>query len=223
MITFLRSVWPMLHIQRACVVALLWSAWPLAALPCQQRHLWLDASAGAESEMLRVAVSAWQPILTLGGRLTLGAGPRISAYAGAPLGYENRGMVQGNFPASLTIDPAVYSLNGTVFAEVRLLARVFVGANLDVVGVAVGPTRTVGSLVAKPQTASYFQYGSADHGALNSEFYVAGWPTSRLGFRIGLSHYVTDYTVTDPDPASIPSHRYQKFQTVPFLAVAVHP
>src|SRR2546425_9056821 len=55
----------------------------------------------------------------------------------------------------------------------------------SVIGVATGPTRTAGSLSEKPQGFSYFRYGSGDHGALNSEFFVSlrvrsEEPTSQL-------------------------------------------
>ncbi|MEO8450125.1 MAG: hypothetical protein ABI647_10070 [Gemmatimonadota bacterium] len=117
------------------------------------------------------------------------------------------------------IDPAVFSVNLAVSGELALARRAAVGANLDVVGVATGPTRSAGSLQATPQTVSYFRYGSADRGALNSEFFLAGRVPSRLWVRLGVSHYVTDYTVTEAAAPNAPGSRYQKFQTVPFVAV----
>ena len=39
--------------------------------------------------------------------------------------------------------------------------------------------------------------------------------------RAGMSHYVTDYTVTDRVAPGRPSSRYQKFQSVPFVAIAL--
>jgi hypothetical protein len=98
-----------------------------------------------------------------------------------------------------------------------------VGANLDLIGVAVGPRRLAGALVAKPQAFSYFRYGSADHGALNSEFFAALRVAPRVRIRAGLSHYVTDYVVTDAAAAGAPSRRYQKFESVPFVAVTLSP
>ena len=44
---------------------------------------------------------------------------------------------------------------------------------------------------------------------------------SRVRLRVGLSHYVTNYTVTDTAASGAPSSRYQRFETVPFFAVAV--
>ena len=74
---------------------------------------------------------------------------------------------------------------------------------------------------AKPQAVSYFGYGSADHGALNSEFFASLRLTPRVRVRAGLSHYVTNYTVTDTAAPGAPSSRYQTFQTVPFVAVSL--
>ena len=192
-----------------------------APLAAQRPRIALDGSVGAKSGAQRAAVSAWYPAIMLAGRLHLGVGARLSVYAGAPIGYSNRGTIQGSRASNLTIDPAVYGLNGAVFGELRLLRSVAFGANLDLVGLATGPTRTVGALTAKPQAGSYFQYGSADHGALNSEFFLSLRVAELVQLRAGMSHYVTNYTVTDPGTSGGPSSRYQKFQTVPFVAVTV--
>ncbi len=181
----------------------------------------LDASAGGTSSAQRAAVGVWRPIVNPGGRVRLGVGVRLSAFAGDPVAYTNRGPVPGILPFTVTIDPAVYSLNAAVFGEVTLTGAVAVGANLDLAGIATGPTRTVGSLQAEPQQGSYFQNGSGDHGALNSEFFLALRIAPRLRVRAGLSHYVTDYTITDTGVAGSPSSRYQRFQSVPFVAMAV--
>ena len=191
---------------------------PLAA---QLRSISLDASVGAKGGAQRAAASAWYPIASLADRVHAGLGARVSGYAGNRVRYINRGTVQGGLASSVSIDPAVYALNAAVFADVSLSGPVVFGANLDVVGLATGPTRTAGSLRAKPQAGSYFRYGSGDHGALNSEFFVSLRVASRVRLRVGLSHYVTNYTVTDTAASGAPSSRYQRFETVPFFAVAV--
>src|SRR6266852_4898589 len=78
---------------------------------------------------------------------------------------------------------------------------------------------SAGSLSETPQGFSYFRYGSGDHGALNSEFFVSLRVAPRVRVRGGASHYVTNYTVTDTAAVGAPNSRYQKFQTVPFIAV----
>jgi len=192
-----------------------------APLTAQVAPRALDMSVGARGGAQRAAVSAWYPVVQLAGRLHVGVLARVSAYGGDPIAYRNRGTVQGALASSLIIDPAVYALNGAVFGELGLLAPIALGANLDLVGVATGPTRTAGPLTMKPQALSYFRYGSADRGALNSEFFVSMRVAPRLRLRAGLSHYVTDYTVTDTGASGAPGSRYQKFQTVPFVAVTL--
>lgn len=186
----------------------------------QLPSLTLDASVGARSGAQRAAISAWHPVVNAG-RLQLGVGARVSAYAGDPADYTNRGTVLGSLNPTLSIDPSVYGLNGAVFGELGLVGRLAVGANLDLVGIATGPTRNVGVLEEKPQPGSYFAGGSGDHGALNSEFYVALGVAPRVRVRGGLSHFVTNYTVTDRGSAGSPSSRYQKFQTVLFVAAGL--
>jgi hypothetical protein len=191
-------------------------ATPLAA---QLSPISLDASVGAKAGAQRAAASIWYPVVHLAGRLLLGLGARVSSYGGDPIDYTNRGTVQGSLASTVSIDPAVYALNGAVFSEFDLTNLVALGANLDVIGVASGPTRMAGPLSEKPQGLSYFRYGSRDHGALNSEFFVALRVAPRVCVRVGASHYVTNYTVTDTAAGGAPSSRYQKFQTVLFIAV----
>jgi hypothetical protein len=191
-------------------------ATPLAA---QLSPISLDASVGATGGAQRAAASVWHPVVHLAGRLLLGLGARVSWYGGDPIGYTNRGTVQGSLASTISIDPAVYALNGAVFSELDLTNLVALGANLDVIGVATGPTRMAGSLSEKPQGLAYFRYGSRDHGALNSEFFVSLRVAPRVQVRGGASHYVTNYTVTDTAAVGAPSSRYQRFQTVPFIAL----
>lgn len=192
-----------------------------APLAAQLSPISLDASVGAKGGAQRAAVSVWYPVIHLAGRLRLGLGARVSSYRGDPIEYTNRGTVQGSLASTVSIDPAVYALNGAVFGELDLTNRVALGANLDVIGVATGPTWTAGSLSEKPEGLSYFRYGSRDHGALNSEFFVSLRLAPRVRVRGGASHYVTNYTVTDTAALGAPSSRYQKFQTVPFIAVGL--
>jgi hypothetical protein len=189
-----------------------------AALGAQTRTIALDASVGFRSGAQRAAVSAWRDIARLPLGVRLGLGLRVSPYSGDPVAYANRDSVQGALASSLVIDPGVVAINGAIAGELPL-GTVSIGANLDLVGVSFGPTRRMGALEAKPEAASYFQYESADHGALNSEFFVAVRLSRLLQLRAGLSHYVTDYLVTDTGATGNPTARYQKFQTVPFVAV----
>ena len=178
-----------------------------------------DASLGANGAAWQAAISAWQPVLRVTSRVRVGAGLRLSAFGGGPSGYANRGTVQGGLAPIVSIDPSVYALNAAVFVEVHLARGLALGANLDLVGMAGGPERVSGTLTAKPQAFSNFRYGSADHGALNSEFFAALAVTPRVRIRAGVSHYVVDYVVTDAAATGAPSRRYQAFESVPFIAV----
>lgn len=190
-----------------------------APLAAQHSPISLDASVGAKGGTQRAAVSVWYPMVHFAGRLHLGLGARVSSYRGDPIDYTNRGTVQGSLASTVSIDPAIYALNGAVFGELDLTNLLALGANLDVIGVAAGPTRTAGSLSEKPQGLSYFRYGSGDHGALNSEFFVSLRLAPGVRARGGVSHYVTNYTVTDAAAVGAPRSRYQRFQSVPFIAV----
>ena len=97
----------------------------------------LDLSAGAKNGVQRLAASGWYPVVRVG-PLALGIGARASGYAGAPTSYRNRDAQQGR-PANLVIDPAIVSVNAAVFGELTLISRVAVGANLDVLGLGIGP------------------------------------------------------------------------------------
>jgi len=207
------------NVMRHFSLTALWAATLAVPLDAQLSTIWLDASVGAKGGAQRAAVSAWYPVVHLTGRLSLGLGVRASLYGGDSIGYTNRGTVQGSLASTISIDPAVYAFNGAVFGQLDLTNLVALGANLDVIGVATGPTRMAGSLSEKPQGLSYFRYGSRDHGALNSEFFVSLQVAPRVQVRGGASHYVTNYTVTDTAAVGAPSSRYQKFQTVPFIAV----
>lgn len=206
---------------RRLLIALLGCALGTTSFAAQARSLMLDASVGAKSGAQRVALSAWRPIFDVAGRVRLGLGLRASGYEGDTVDYENQDTVKGNLAARLPIDPSVYALNVAVFGEVDVVGRLAVGANLDVLGLAGGPTRTAGPLEAKVQAGSYFLVGTSDHGSLNSEYFAVIRVTPRVAVRGGFSHYVTDYTVTDHVAVGSPSSRYQKFETVPFVALRV--
>jgi len=204
----------------AMVVLVICAAIPSALAAAPSSRLALDGSAGVGPDAQRLSVSVRYSLLRGSGRWDLGVGGRITGYAGNAADYTNRDDVQGAQTRELRIDPSVVSLNGMVFGEVRLVPSVTVGANLDLIGLATGPTREIGSLKAEPQRGSYFAYGDADHGALNSEFFAAIRLGESVRLRAGLSHYVTNYIVSEPGS---PDARYQRFDTVPFAALEWRP
>ncbi len=200
-----------------CAVAVV--AVPCPA-PAQGRPVLADVSIGAAGDAGRAAISVRRQVLSapLNARISLGL--RASAYIAMTSRYQNRDVVQAQLVPTLDIDPGVFGANVAVGAELPL-GPAALGADLDLLGVAAGARWQQGSLQGEPETASYFQYGPADHGALNSEFYLALRLSARLALRAGASHYVTNYIVTDAATAGRPSARYQRFETVPFVALRV--
>ena len=184
----------------------------------------LDASFGASNSTSRFSLTGLHRVSVAQGSAWVGIGLRATAYTAKTADFTNRGTVQGVLVATTPIAAAVYGLNLMLEGDIRVTGSVSVGANLDIVGVAAGPTRSLGSVSAKPTGVSLFEYGSNDRGSLNSEFYVAVALNSAVRLRLGASHYVLGYDVTDQVSAGpgIPaSSRYQRFATVPFVAISI--
>lgn len=190
-----------------------------ATLVAQRRAATWDLSAGFGNGAARIAVAGWLPFELARGRLRVAFGVRLTGFGGETRGFANRDRVQGALAPVLSVDPMVYALNGAVAGQVRLAARLGVGANIDLAGVAAGPRRTAGSVELAPARWSVLQGGSGDRGSLNSEFYLSLRVSQRVQARAGASHYVLGYHGTDTASGSRRSSRYQRFETVPFLAV----
>jgi len=180
-----------------------------------QRPTW-DLSAGLRDRSGRAALSAlWQLRF---GPLSIGAGPRLTAYQGAPGRFTRRGG-DTTLPDTARVDPGVFGLNLMVSGGIDVVGPLGVGANLDLAGAALGPSRRVGSVKFTPSHGSLFLYGHRDRGSLNSEFFVRLKVGPRWTARAGLSHYVVGYTGT----ASGQTGRYDRFTSVPFVAVSFRP
>ena len=198
--------------------ALSWSiaSWLLpAALSAQQPAL--DLSGGLRDHAGRAAVSAsWSVQL---GPLSLGAGPRLTTYQGRPQLLRRRAGTTVGLPDSVRLDPSLAGLNLMVAGELTVVGPVTLGANLDLLGVALGPTRSVAGNDFQPGRGSLFLYGHRDRGSLNSELYLRLRGSGPWAVRGGVSHYVIGYT------ASLAGRqdRYNRFHTVPFVAITYHP
>jgi hypothetical protein len=178
-----------------------------------------DLSAGFGTGAGRIAAAGWLPFERAQGRVRVAFGLRLTGFGGETRSFANRDGVQGALASALPVDPSVYALNVAVAGEVRLGARLGVGANIDLAGVAAGPQRTAGAVELKPARWSVLQGGKGDRGSLNSEFYLSLRVSHRVQARAGASHYVLGYRGTDSASGSQPSARYQRFETVPFVAV----
>ncbi len=188
------------------------SLWTASAASAQRIDL--DASVGYSSAAWRTTLaSQWR--LPVGPRLTLGTGVRLTHYQGERASFRNQGDISPTVPDQLSIDPAVWGLNLMVSAQARVLGRVAVGANIDLVGVAVGPTRQQGAVTIEPARGSLLRYGNRDRGSLNSEFFVAVAVDPRIEVRGGMSHYVVGYHAQGGSTST----RYLRFENVPFVGV----
>lgn len=175
----------------------------------------LDLSGGRTADAWRgSAALVWG---TRVGPLRLGGGPRVTRYGGDPARYRTPDTPPAGTTARLEVRPDLWSLNLFLLGEVRLAGPVGAGANLDLAGIAAGPSRRAGGVRLTAARWSLFRYGDNDRGSLNSEFYLWLAPGARLSVRGGVSHYLTGYRA-QPGGA-----RYLRFDTVPFLALRWRP
>jgi len=188
-------------------------AFSLAPAAAGAQQLDLDGSWGYTSEAWRAAVSSQWHLRA--GHLSLGAGLRLTRYAGREATYRNQGEVSAALPATLPIDPDVWGLNLMVSGAVPLVGPVGAGANIDLLGFAAGSSRRSGTAVVEPARGSLLLYGDNDRGSLNSEFFVMVRLGSAVGLRGGMSHYVVGYHVSSGGITT----RYLRFDTVPFIAI----
>lgn len=194
----------------ACTIAFLLANIPA---PAAGQAFALDASVGFDDKGGRASL-ALPARVHLGSRFTIGAGPRLTWYAGELASYRNEGEITPALPRRLPIDPSIIGLNLMVLAEWHALPWLGGGANLDLAGVATGTSHESGGASITPAHGSLFLYGSNDRGSLNSELYLTLTPAARWVLRGGVSHYVTGYRAEAGGTTS----RYLRFDTVPFLA-----
>jgi hypothetical protein len=200
------------------VVLLLMPGSPLRA---QGLRMSWDASAGFDGDAGRFSLAGFRHVGIVPGRWSVGLGLRATAYGGAAADFRNRGTVAGALTDRVSIDPAVYGINAAVATDLRVAGPVHLEFNLDLAGIAAGPERRSGSLEARPSNGSLFLYESRDRGSLNSELAVSLALSPRFRLRAGSSHYVLGYTVTDRSSGVPVRARYQRFFTVPFLAITL--
>ena len=172
-----------------------------------------DGSLGYTADAWRVAASGEWGLEVFGG-VTLGAGLRLTFYGGDPRSYRNQGTTTPGLPATLSVEPAVWGVNLMVSGQARLQGPVGAGANIDLAGLAVGPSRRSGTASLEPARGSLLLYGNNDRGSLNSEFFVVVTVSGHLQLRGDVSHYVVGYGATDGTSRT----RYLRFDSVPFLA-----
>src|SRR5262249_17772268 len=96
------------------------------------------------------------------------------------------------------------ALNLALSMRLRIVAGLELGANIDVIGVGFGPSRTVnattgnfqGPHTAGPPGYNLLALGRNDKGTLDSEFHLSYWFDERVVVRAGVSHLVTGLVPT---------------------------
>ena len=161
----------------------------------------LDLSTGFGSSTVTVALSETTAVGLFDGRLRLGIGPRLFGYfGGSDLSFSAG-------PNTLVASQVRnYALNVAVSARLRIVAGLEIGANIDVIGVGFGATRTgtysgtgaPSSQEASPPTFNLLAMGSGDRGTLASEFFAAWWFDDRWAIRAGASHVGTELEPAQP-------------------------
>lgn len=194
---------------------------PGSLLRAQGLRMSWDVSAGFDGDAGRLSLAGFRHVGIVPGRWSVGLGLRATAYGGAAADFRNRGTVAGALTDRVSIDPAVYGINAAVATDLRVAGPVHLEFNLDLAGIAAGPERQSGSLEARPSNGSLFLYESRDRGSLNSELAVSLVLSPRFRLRAGSSHYVLGYSVTDRSSGAPLASRYQRFFTVPFLAISL--
>ena len=208
-------------LRSTCFLGLVLLLMPGSLLRAQGLRMSWDASIGLDGDAGRFSLAGFRHLGIVPDRWSIGLGLRATAYAGATADFLNRGTVAGALTDRVSIDPAVYGINGAVATDLRVAGPVHLEFNLDLAGFEVGPERRTGSIEARPSNGSLFLYESRDRGSLNSELAVSLPLSSRVRLRAGSSHYVLGYTVTDRSSGAPLVSRYQRFFTVPFLAISL--
>ena len=165
-------------------------------------------------------------------RLRIGLGARFASFFGSgaiPYTTADASLIRANKVNTLTVtDPQAYSLNAQFLIRFRAVAKLELGFDIDLVGLAFGPSRTGNYAAtdprfagAQPASVSGFDLllgGKPDRGQLDSEFYLAWWFTEKWAVRAGLSHFASSYT-TD-NKLDNGADRYRASQNLGFLAMS---
>ncbi len=185
----------------------------------------VDLSMGFGSGTVIAALSEVSAFGLLGGRLRLGAGPRLlGVFGGDGLAFStaDADLIAAGRTQTLAVSGVrTGALNVALSVRVRIVAGLELGANIDVVGVGFGRTRPVSSggvqTDAAPPTLNLLTVGRKDQGTLDSEFFVAWWFGERVAIRAGASHVETEL-VTE-EPLQDGNDRFRRTSTLFFVAV----
>ncbi len=189
----------------------------------------LDLSGGVGAGAGTVTLGEVSAFGLFGGRLRLGAGPRlVGVFSGADLTFStaDADLIAAGRTESVAVSGlATGALNLAVSARVRIVSGLELGANIDLVGLSFGRTRAVraawGSTEGSPPALNLLALGRKDQGTLDSEFFVGWWFDEHLALRAGASHLVTELVTAQPLQDG--NTRFRRSSTRLFLALTVRP
>ena len=189
----------------------------------------LDLSAGLGAGAVSVALGEVSALGLFGGRLRLGAGPRLLGVFGASaLGFStaDADLIAAGRTETLAVSGVrTFALNLALSARVRVVAGLELGANIDLVGVGFGRSRPVSSggvqTEAAPPALNLLALGRKDRGTLDSEFFVGWWFDERVAVRAGASHLVSELVTAQPLQDG--NDRSRRSSTLFLVAVTVRP
>lgn len=191
-----------------------------------------DLSVGAGSGTYTIALSGSRHHSVIHEKIHLGYGLRFNYHGGndqrtyltAPYQYtQNETWDSASFETVSTM-----SLNLNIHAGYAVNDKLYLGWNIDVVGLTFGPSQqadvyylyegveTLADVEAKPTTLNLLLVGDNDIGTLNSEFFVRYLFNDKVGARLGFSAFFSEYTLQEV--ASEGNDRFRNKLGFPFAA-----
>ncbi len=204
----------------------------LAAAPKAQAQMRRDAlgSIGAGQKLVWGSAGyrlTWS--LPFAKNLSLGTGLRTTVvHSGNRTFYQHQPEESTGEKLSLNADPTLHANLAVILsAEYRVVPKLAVGFNIDLVGGTVGPSamaqpmRGPGPLARttiRPDNLSLLGGGWRDQGLLNSEFYLA-YQAGKVWIKAGFAHQHLDVYLVESS-AIAPNH-FDEFVNSGFVGVIV--
>lgn len=176
----------------------------------------IDLSLGFGPNNVIVAPSFVLKWGVLNERVAVGTGLRMSylSTSDAVFGNETYGAAADNLYKTSIANLSTASFNIPIYLSIRPFDKIYLGANIDVIGLTFGGNASGQNYITKPDgdevavdvSASTFNLmlggGANDIGSLNSEFYLGYRFTNFLSVRAGYTLFFSEVTLT-PSAAGV--------------------
>lgn len=202
------------------------------------------------------AALGWHRVHGIGKKkkLEIGYGVRATNFIGANKFYttapakftspvQNLGTIfsetfEHNIDTITTATSFTNSVNGAVYIQYKLTARLRVGFNIDAVGFSFGPTKKFNIISSafdggqvpvqngKPTRLNLLLTSDNDIGSLNSEFYAGLHVTEKLGVKAGLTFLFSEYRTEKNlsfDNGRIMNDRYRYKSAMALVGICLQP